>query len=99
MSFKGHSINSFKAPLSQFSIDEAVAAGNDEDEAVQKVIKDNERLDEQLTDMFKAYCDKFQPIGAPKMRAPGIRSSGMTQCKHTLRKVRNICTEAWLKEP
>ena len=46
MSFKGHSINSFKAPLSQFSIDEAMAAGNDEDEMVQKVIKENERLDE-----------------------------------------------------
>ena len=23
----------------------------------------------------------------------------MTQCKNTLRKVRNICAEAWLKEP
>lgn len=70
MSFKvGHSINSFKAPLSQFSV-EAPGAG-DEDNLVSQVIQENAKLDEQLTDMFKHYCDKYKPLSAVNTRSFG----------------------------
>lgn len=99
MSFKNHSINSFKAPLSQFSA-EGLAAGEEEmDPTVNQVIMDNAKLDDQLTDMFKMYCDKFKPLGAQKKGPRGQCSSGQTQSKNALRKVRHICAEAWLKEP
>ena len=96
MSFKGHSINSFKAPLSQFSVD--APEPGDEDSQVSQVIQENAKLDEQLTDLFKHYCDRYNPLGDGK-KDPRGRTSGATQSKNTLRKVRNICAEAWLKEP
>ena len=57
MSFKNHSINSFKAPLSQFSAENL--PGDEEDAMVSQVLQENAKLDEQLTDLFKHYCDKF----------------------------------------
>ena len=96
MSFKGHSINSFKAPLSQFSVDNPPVG--DGDSLVNQVIQENAKLDDQLTDMFKHYCDRYKPMGASNLKR-NQRGSGMTQDKHTLRKVRNICADAWLKEP
>ena len=63
-----------------------------EADSVATVIAENAKLDEQLTDLFKTYCDKFQPLTSSNHR------SGVSKAKHTLRKVRNICTQAWLKD-
>jgi hypothetical protein len=76
-----------------------------QEDDLEAIMAENAKLDEQLTETFRYFCDKFRPIGepqklkGPKQKRPKKQMRTLTAQTNTLRKIRNICGDSWLKEP
>ena len=57
-----------------------------EDEETKELLDELANQDDQLSDLFRTYCDKYKPFEN-------------SQAKSNLKKVRDIAANAWLKTP